>query len=235
MHNPAADLRIGCADCHGGNADIFASGLMKDSDGYAEARDRAHVLPKYPESWHFPHSANPKHSYALLNKESPEFIRFVNPSDYRVARESCGNCHMREILAAERSMMATGAMLWGGAAYNNGILPFKKYVLGEAYTRNGEAAAICSPGEPVDDNPMGCPTEPSQAAQLRGTLPFLAPLPTWQVIPPEFVSRFFIQAVIHCIREESIDAYETSRFCCWCLGRVSRVVVGRSRSGRMGT
>jgi hypothetical protein len=191
MHNPAADLRIGCADCHGGDADVFAAGLTKDSEGYAEARDRAHVLPSYPESWHVPHSANPKHSYALLNKESPEFIRFVNPSDYRVARESCGNCHMREILAAERSMMATGAMLWGGAAYNNGILPFKKYVLGEAYTRNGEAAAICSPGEPVDDNPMGCPTEPSLAAQARGALPFLAPLPTWQVIPPADIFRVF--------------------------------------------
>ena len=24
-------------------------------------------------------------------------------------------------------------MLWGGAAYNNGILPFKRYILGEAY------------------------------------------------------------------------------------------------------
>ena len=33
--------------------------------------------------------------------------------------------------------MATGAMFWGGAAYNNGILPFKHYILGEAYTRDG--------------------------------------------------------------------------------------------------
>ena len=35
--------------------------------------------------------------------------------------------------------MATGAMLWGGAAYNNGILPFKNYILGEAYTRERRA------------------------------------------------------------------------------------------------
>ena len=38
--------------------------------------------------------------------------------------------------------MATGAMLWGGAAYNNGILPFKNYILGESYTRDGEASKI---------------------------------------------------------------------------------------------
>ena len=31
-------------------------------------------------------------------------------------------------------------MFWGGAAYNNGILPFKHYILGEAYTREGEPA-----------------------------------------------------------------------------------------------
>jgi hypothetical protein len=42
---------------------------------------------------------------------------------------------MPVIEAAERSLMATGAMLWGGAAYNNGIVPFKNYIFGEAYTR----------------------------------------------------------------------------------------------------
>ena len=36
-------------------------------------------------------------------------------------------------------------MLWGGAAYNNGILPFKNYIFGEAYTRDGEPAKITSP------------------------------------------------------------------------------------------
>ena len=41
-----------------------------------------------------PVSANPKQSYTLLNREAPEFVRFVNPSDYRVARESCGACHL---------------------------------------------------------------------------------------------------------------------------------------------
>ena len=31
-------------------------------------------------------------------------------------------------------------MFWGGAAYNNGILPFKRYILGEAYTRERRGA-----------------------------------------------------------------------------------------------
>ena len=33
-------------------------------------------------------------------------------------------------------------MLKGGAAYNNGILPNKRYLLGEAYTRDGEPASL---------------------------------------------------------------------------------------------
>ncbi len=192
MHNPAADIRLGCTDCHGGDASIFADkGLDKNSDAYVAFRDEAHVLPKYPKTWHYPSSANPKRSYTLLNKESPEFVRFVNPSDYRVAREACGSCHLRDIMAAERSLMATGAMLWGGAAYNNGILPFKNYVLGESYTRDGEPAVTCSPGDPVEDGPMGCPNVPSKAAMARGALAFLAPLPTWHVLPPADVFRVF--------------------------------------------
>ena len=132
MHVTPA-VRLGCTDCHGGNASVRGnSELAHDDPAYVAARDQAHVLPKYPDSWHFPSSANPKRSYALLNKESPEFIKFVNPSDYRVAREACGSCHIQAIEAAERSIMATGAMLWGGASYNNGILPYKNYLLGEA-------------------------------------------------------------------------------------------------------
>ena len=40
--------------------------------------------------------------------------------------------------------MATSAMLWGGASYNNGILPFKRYILGESYSRESEGGTIKS-------------------------------------------------------------------------------------------
>ncbi|WAT16831.1 hypothetical protein OZN62_07705 [Aurantiacibacter sp. MUD11] len=175
---------LGCTDCHGGNENVAGNpDLGFEHPDYVAARDAAHVLPTYPDSWHYPSSANPERSYSLLNREAPEFVRFVNPSDYRVAREACGACHIQVIEAAERSLMATGAMLWGGAAYNNGILPFKNYVVGEAYTREGEAAVILSPGEP-----FGTVTPEQQA---RGALGALYPLPTWQVVPPADVFRVF--------------------------------------------
>ena len=162
MHETPA-VRLGCVDCHGGDASVVGnSELAHDDPEYVAKRDAAHVLPVYPDDWHFPSSANPKRSYTLLNRESPEFIRFVNPSDYRVVREACGACHMPVIEAGERSIMATGAMLWGGAAYNNGILPFKNYIVGESHTRDGLPAKILSPGDPP-----GTLTENQQA---RGAL-----------------------------------------------------------------
>nr|WP_157674587.1 hypothetical protein [Erythrobacter sp. HL-111] len=183
MHLSPA-VRLGCTDCHGGDASVRGnSELPHDHPDYVAARDRAHVLPKYPKSWHFPSSANPERSYALLNDESPEYVKFINPSDYRVARESCGACHIQAIEAAERSIMATGAMLWGGASYNNGILPFKNYLLGEAYTRTGEPAKIVTP-----TGPSGKLTE---AQKARGVLAEMYPLPTWHVIPPGDIFRVF--------------------------------------------
>ena len=183
MHRSEAVV-LGCSDCHGGNPAVaLPPGIAEGDPRYAAIRDRAHVLPRYPKSWGWPSSANPERRYTLLNREAPEYIRFVNPSDYRVAREACGACHIEIIEAAERSLMATGAMFMGGASYNNGIVPYKNYIFGEAYTKDGEPAKVMSPG-----NPPGTVT-PLQKA--RGALPLLYPLPTWQVVPPADVFRVF--------------------------------------------
>ncbi|HEY1076626.1 MAG TPA: hypothetical protein VGE51_08040 [Fontimonas sp.] len=171
---------LGCTDCHGGTSTVTKpEGFEKGSAEYNGALAKAHVLPLFPDTWHWPASANPQHSYALLNRESPEYTRFMNPSDYRVVREACGACHLPVIEAAERSIMATGAMLWGGASYNNGILPYKQYILGEAYDRDGEATTLLGPVKP-DDN-----------MKAKGVIEQLFPMPTWQTTPPGDVFRVF--------------------------------------------
>jgi hypothetical protein len=83
------------------------------------------------------------------------------------------------VQASERSLMATSAMLWGGAAYNNGILPFKRYIVGEAYTAASEPALL--------KNPVAV------TPQMRemGILDSLAPLPAWETVPPGDVFRVF--------------------------------------------
>jgi hypothetical protein len=181
MHQSPA-VRLGCTDCHGGDATVVrAASDAAGSEAYTAALERAHVLPMYPESWH-ESSANPEQSYTLLNRESPEFVRFMNPSDYRVAHEACGACHQEIIEAAVRSMHSTGAMLWGGASYNNGILPFKDYILGESYNREGEGTMLKGPT---------IPEESRAAAAESGVLPELYPLPAWETVKPGDIFRVF--------------------------------------------
>ena len=186
MHaNPGVVL--GCTDCHGGSANVRWIGandrdMQRSDQKYAEARDAAHVLPKYPSAWHFPSSANPERTYALLNKEANEFIRFVNPGDYRAADAACGACHSRTIHDAKRSLMATATMFWGGAAYNNGLLPFKNYILGESYTKEGVAAIL-----------EGAKTTAEQRDRHE-LVERVYPLPRWENLPPADIFRAFERA-----------------------------------------
>lgn len=150
---------------------------------YLEALNAAHVQPRYPKSWAFPKSENPAMSYTLLNQESPEFVRFINPSDYRINREACGACHLEVIQKVERSLMSTATMFWGGAAYNNGILPFKQYLLGESYTREGEAANLQGPH---------IPEELRDEYYLKyGVISEISALPSWETMRPGDVFRVF--------------------------------------------
>jgi len=183
MHaNPGVVL--GCTDCHGGNAMRFRAKSGPAADpahpDYRAVMESAHVLPADKKFWKFPSSANPAGSYARLNRESPEFVRFINPGDLRIAREACGACHLPVIQAQERSLMSTSTMLWGGAAYNNGILPFKRYNLGEAYTRDGQPAALLNPVKVDNDLFI-----------TKGILDRILPLPAWETIPPGDVFRVF--------------------------------------------
>ncbi len=105
---------LACVDCHGGN-------------GTATKKDLAHVHPRDPRDW--PQTGRlPVRSYAMLNDESPEFVQFVNPSDLRAARMTCGNasCHADEVEHVRKSMMSTADMLWEAALYaDNGEYPSK--------------------------------------------------------------------------------------------------------------
>ncbi len=183
MHaNPAVVL--GCTDCHGGNAAVSAPAGEEGTPAgsgwsvqYLERLQQAHVLPRYPDRW--PSSANPERSYTWLLQESPEFVRFVNPGDLRIAREACGSCHLPIIQQAEKSLMANAAMFWGAAAYNNGILPYKHSILGEAYTREGLPASVKNG---VDND---------ETMNRLGVLPSIAPMPAWESMPPADVFRVF--------------------------------------------
>jgi len=168
MHASAA-VKLGCVDCHGG-------------DPNATDVARAHVTPRFPDVWMRNgkrSSANPERLYTRSMKESPEYIRFVNPGDLRVAQETCGGCHQGQVNAVPRSTMATSAVFWAAAPYANGILSRKEGLLGESYNREGNPQVL---------KPITPPT-PYQVA--RGALPILVPMPQWTVIQPGEYFRAF--------------------------------------------
>ena len=113
-------------------------------------------------------------SYTLLNHESPEFIRFVNPGDFRIAHISCGTagCHPKEVQTNRKQIMSTGCMLWGAALYNNGTVPIKRAALGEAYGMNGGTAAA-----------QDVPAADRGGDEKKGVVPYLDPLPRFEMSP----------------------------------------------------
>jgi hypothetical protein len=160
-------LRLGCCDCHGG-------------DPTTAVRERAHVPPRFPDAW--PSSANPVRSYTLLNHETPEFVRFVNPGDLRIAHISCGTvgCHAKEVLQNRKSMMTHGCMLWGAALYNNGSVPFKPARFGESYSMHGAPQRLQTVPPPTE-----------QEMRCKGVLPYLDPLPRFEISQPGNILRIF--------------------------------------------
>jgi hypothetical protein len=182
-------VQLGCVDCHGGDPNIGRPPAAEPgAAGYEAALKQAHVQPRYPEAWKGKtgrlSSANPEESYTLLNREDPAFIRFVNPGDLRVATEVCGACHQSEVSQVKMSTMTTSGVFWTAAAYNNGIFApaigaQKTPHLGESYSIDGVPQQLVMKPPPTSDE------------LKKGVLPFLLPLPRWEVLPPGDIFRVF--------------------------------------------
>jgi hypothetical protein len=125
-------------------------------------------------------SANPKRAGQTWVMESPEFVRFVNPGDLRVAKWTCGGCHAEQAKNVPMSMMATGSMLWGAALYNNGSHNQKNARFGEAYMTDGRPARL-----------QTLPAPTSEQTRTRGILPFLDPLPRNNITQSGNILRAF--------------------------------------------
>jgi len=135
MHETGT-VKISCVDCHGGTGEVsLPAGVSSDAAEYRAVKARAHVAPRNPQN----SAATETRAYTDWLKESPEYIRFVNPGDLRIADKTCGTfgCHASETQRSRSSMMSHGAMLWGAALYNNGSFPFKNPHFGESYSREG--------------------------------------------------------------------------------------------------
>jgi hypothetical protein len=180
MH-PTKTVHLGCTDCHGGNSSIsLTPGKAPNSPEYKDAKHTAHVEPR--DASLRDRSAVPERMFTGWLKESPEYIKFVNPGDLRVAPETCGpiGCHASETRAASTSMMTHAGLLWGAALYNNGSYPRKDARFGESYDREGIPQS-------TKTSPLPTPEE----TRTKGILPKLDPLYRWEISQPGNVLRVF--------------------------------------------
>ncbi len=123
---------ITCVECHGGN-------------GTQQQKAQAHVQPLNQAM--FGLREYRKSSYAAINGEKPEFVRFMNPGDLRIADETCGQCHMEIVRSQRKNIMAHNSMVHNAVFYNNGAIDNKKPIYGEAFTRTGEPAELTDESE----------------------------------------------------------------------------------------
>lgn len=183
-HDPhyKTTVHLGCTDCHGGDCKVNAATHPKALAPRKPFEPRpcpAAPANMNPNVWR--NSANPIRSYTVLNHEKPEFIRFINPGDPRISHISCGttNCHPKIVQQSRKSMMTHSCMLWGAALYNNGAVPFKVPRYGEFYSMNGV---------PLRAQTVPPPTE---FEMKRGVIPFLDPLPRFEITQPSNILRIF--------------------------------------------
>jgi len=91
---------LSCTDCHGG-------------DGRARDKEKAHVHPARP-------APNDERTVGL--NYDLEYRRFVNPTDLRVAGETCGRCHAYEVANLKKSLHGTTAGHLSDGLYENGVV-----------------------------------------------------------------------------------------------------------------
>lgn len=106
MDDPHQTDMLRCVDCHGGNPDV-PEPKSDDPKAWLAMMRRAHVAT--PKGL----SARRMGIVASLDRLPSDFIRFVNPSDLRVAEHTCGQAECHGILRGDvvrrvkRSLHAT--------------------------------------------------------------------------------------------------------------------------------
>jgi hypothetical protein len=174
-------FQLSCSDCHGGSFDVMKpAGAEQGTPQYQQAKEKAHPRPHTTDLFKKNSAANPVQAYAKWLEEDKEYIRFVNPGDLRVADETCGSCHSKQVRAVRTSMMTHGAMLWEAALYNNGGFPYKNAHFGESYTADGKPQTI-----------KLSPKPDPELTRTKGVLPQLEPLGRWEVSLPGNLLRVF--------------------------------------------
>ncbi len=99
---------VACTECHGGD---FSTATKED----------AHVQPTLPVIM--------DKTTAPLDYDLP-YQQFVNPSNLRVVRDTCGTCHEPHVDWIMKGLMSTGAGHYAGGLYQAGVTDTKTPIYG---------------------------------------------------------------------------------------------------------
>ncbi|MBI3272889.1 MAG: hypothetical protein HYZ53_28130 [Planctomycetes bacterium] len=142
--------KIGCADCHGGDPD-------------ATEKEKAHVAAT---------KTIPNDERVLPANYDLPFLRFRNPTNLRVAAQTCGTCHKDQCEGFFKSLHCTTAGHLSDGFYENGLTKEKRSFFGVFPIADDRAVAPSAPGDPAAA--AAAPTAPP-----TGALKSLAVLPAF--------------------------------------------------------
>ena len=178
MH-PSGTVTLGCATCHGGDPKVsVAAGLAMDSAEYKATTKKAHPQPRVSDLWKS--AANPERAYTNGWRNRRSTSSSSTPAICASSTRPAASCHAAEVRNVRTSMMTHGAMLWGRRSTTTAAPP----------TRTRASARATRPTA----RRSGCrrsPRRPRRKRKPRAWLPYLEPLPRWEVSQPGNVLRVF--------------------------------------------
>jgi hypothetical protein len=112
----------GCVTCHQGIEEIHPAEHLTcvachGGDATATTKEKAHVQPR---------EAPPNDERVLPQDFDLKWQRFENPSNLRVVKEACGDCHDGPCRSVPRSLHGTTAGHLNDGLYENGVAQKKK-------------------------------------------------------------------------------------------------------------
>ncbi len=131
IHRPELGVEIGCVDCHGG-------------DNTANTKSQAHVPPLGAPEFLRNLSSDQIDNVGL------DYLRFINPSDLRVAATACGDCHPTQVATVPLSVMSTYAGHYTLPRFLSGSQPKGESIYAAVDVTDGDFDPLTAPPGTTD-------------------------------------------------------------------------------------
>ena len=180
MH-PTGTVRLGCTDCHGGNADVRApQGATASDAGYVKAKRSAHPSPRLSGQRDVGGEPRPR-LHGMVERVGRSSSGSSTPATCASPIARAATCHAAEVQQRPQEHDDPRRDAVGRGALQQRRLPVQERRASARATAATARRSVCRPSPP--------PT--AEETRTKGVLPFLDPLPRWEVTQPGNVLRVF--------------------------------------------